>query len=64
MEMTSDTIHDIRNVIASIKAYVQIVKRRVEKNDMSESRDYLAKIDEKADQLTSMLQANTSQKGK
>ena len=64
MEMTSETIHDIRNVVASIKAYVQILKRRVEKNEIAESLEYLSKIDEKSDILTSMLQANTSQKGK
>lgn len=58
MELHSDTIHDIRNGIASIKAYVQILKRRVEKNDLTESSQYLTKIDEKADLLTSLLQEN------
>lgn len=60
MEMTSDTIHDIRNVVASIKAYVQILKRRIEKNNLAESSEYLMKIDEKADILTSMLHSNAT----
>lgn len=67
MEMTNDTIHDLRNVIASIKAYVQILKMKIEKNTTSENLDYLTKIDEKADVLTSMVntpQSNSSQKEK
>jgi len=55
MELTNETLHDIRNMIASIKAYVQIIKRRVEKNNMKEEIGYLTAIDEKADHLISLI---------
>jgi K+-sensing histidine kinase KdpD len=55
MEITSEMLHDIRNAVASIKAYVQIIKRRTEKNNMVEETEYLAKIDEKADQLITFI---------
>lgn len=55
MELTNETLHDIRNIIASIKAYVQIMKRRAEKNGMKEELGYLTTMDEKADQLIELI---------
>lgn len=62
MELTSELLHDIRNTIASIKAYVQIVKRRVEKNNLTEESGYLTKIDEKADELITLISTDTKSK--
>jgi signal transduction histidine kinase len=55
MEMSSELVHDIRNTIASIKAYIQIVRRRAEKKDMVEELEYLIKIDEKTDELITLI---------
>lgn len=55
MKITSELVHDIRNTVASMKAYIQIIKRRAEKNGLKEETDYLTKLDEKANKLIELI---------
>jgi len=56
-----DLEHEIKNTLAVIKVFAQILKKRLGKVADKKSLSYIAKIDAQVDKLTKIVQRDSGQ---
>lgn len=54
-EFISMASHELKNPVASIKAYTQLLLRRVEKKGDTDLMEYMQRIDDRVDNLTTLI---------